>query len=102
MSDYKRVSWCFFSIFLIYIRLSVYYDSMSIKSSDPKILFLKIIETVVYLTAYPGVLSLNPSLTTTFMETDHETISTVILPFLLIQKAQLSVNTGESMCTSYG
>ena len=35
----------------------------------------------------------------TFMESDHEIISTVILTLLLIQEEQLSF-TGESMCTS--
>ena len=34
----------------------------------------------------------------TVVEIDHEIISTVILPLLLIQEGQLSV-TGESVCT---
>ena len=33
----------------------------------------------------------------TFVKIDHEIISTVILPLLLIQEGQLSV-TGQSMC----
>ena len=36
----------------------------------------------------------------TFMESDHEIISTVI-PFLLIQEGQMSV-TAKSICTSSG
>ena len=36
-----------------------------------------------------------------FVETDHEVISAVILPLLLIQEEQLSF-TGKSMCTSTG
>ena len=35
------------------------------------------------------------------MEIDHEIISMIILPILLIQEGQLSV-TGASMCTSTG
>ena len=37
----------------------------------------------------------------TFMKTDHEVISTTVLPILLIQEGQWSV-TEESMCTSTG
>ena len=37
----------------------------------------------------------------TFMETDHEIISMVILPLPQIQKGQLSV-TDKSMCISTG
>ena len=35
-----------------------------------------------------------------FVEIDHEILSTVIFPFRLIQEGQLSV-TDESMCTKY-
>ena len=37
---------------------------------------------------------------TFFVETDHEMVSTVILPLLLIQEGQLSI-IGKSMCTKY-
>ena len=36
----------------------------------------------------------------TFVEIDHEIISTAILPLLQIQEGQLAV-TGKSMCTQY-
>ena len=49
------------------------------------------------LTADPGVASSIPVRSHTFVEIDHEMISTVIL---LIQEGLLSV-TSESMCTNY-
>ena len=48
-------------------------------------------QSVARLTVYPGVTSSNPSSQVTFMEIDHEIISTVILPHPLIQEGQLSV-----------
>ena len=50
------------------------------------------------LTADPGVTSLILALSNTFVEIDHEIISTVILLLPLIQEGLLSV-TSESMCT---
>ena len=52
------------------------------------------------LTADPGVASLIPAWSHTFVEIDHEIISTVILLFLLIQEGLLSV-TKESICMKY-
>ena len=49
------------------------------------------------LTADPGVVI---ACHITFMEIDHEIISTAILPLLLIQEGQLLVIV-ESMCTWY-
>ena len=63
-----------------------------------------ITQLAVCLTADPGVASSNPSSATlTFVEIDHEIISTVILPLWLIQVGQLS-GADESMwlCTSTG
>ena len=37
----------------------------------------------------------------TFVEMDHEIISTAILPFPMIQEAKLSVTAGEGMRTIY-
>ena len=55
-------------------------------------------QSVASLTADPGVASSIPAWSNTFVEIDHEMISTVIrLP--LIQEGLLSV-TSESMCTS--
>ena len=51
-------------------------------------------------TADPGVMSLIPALSHTFMEIDHEIISMVILLLLLIQERLLSV-TRESMFMKY-
>ena len=48
------------------------------------------------LTADPGVTSSIPARSHTFLEIDHEIISTVIL----LPSAELSV-TSESMCTKY-
>ena len=50
------------------------------------------------LTADPGVASSIPAWSQTFVEIEHEIISTVIL---LPQEGLLSV-TRESMCTKYG
>ena len=53
------------------------------------------------LTADPGVASSIPARYHTFVEIDHEIISTVILlPSADIQEGLLSV-TSESMCTNY-
>ena len=55
------------------------------------------------LTADPGVASLIPARSHTFVEIDHEIISTVILlpsAVRLIQEGLLS-DTSESMCTNY-
>ena len=53
------------------------------------------------LTADPGVASSIPSRSHTFVEIDHEIISTVIpLPSAVFQEGLLSV-TSESMCTNY-
>ena len=49
--------------------------------------------------ADPGITSLIPVLSNTFVEIDHEIISTTILLLRLIQEG-LSV-TSESMCTKY-
>ena len=52
------------------------------------------------LTADPGVPSSIPVRSHTFIEIDHEIISTVILLPLLIQEGLLSVTSGI-MCTKY-
>ena len=53
------------------------------------------------LTAIPGVTSSIPARSHTFVEIDHEIISTVILlPSADIQEGLLSV-TSESICTNY-
>ena len=52
------------------------------------------------LTADPGVASLIPAWSYTFMEIDHEIISMIIFLLPLIQEGLLSV-TSESMCTKY-
>ena len=52
------------------------------------------------LTADPGVASSIPVRSHTFVEIDHEIISTVILLRWFIQEGLLSV-TSESMCTNY-
>ena len=51
-------------------------------------------------TADPVVANLIQTQSHTFVEIDHEIISTVILLLLLIQEGLLSV-TSESMCTKY-
>ena len=51
-------------------------------------------------TADPGVVSSILAQSHTFVEIDHETISTIILLFPLKQEGLLSVIT-ESMCTKY-
>ena len=51
-------------------------------------------------TADPGFASLIPARSHTFIEIDHEIISTVILLLPVIQEGLLSV-TSESMCTKY-
>ena len=58
-----------------------------------------IVQSVGSPTAYPGVASLIPAWSLTFVEIDHEIISTgILLP--LIQEGLLSV-TRESLCTKY-
>ena len=57
----------------------------------------EVVLSVVMPTADPGVVSLIPTQSHTFIEIDHEIISTVILLLLLIQEGLLSV-TKESMC----
>ena len=59
-------------------------------------------QSVTCLTADPGVPSLIPALSHTFVEIDHEIISKVILlpSPELFKKGFLSV-TSESMCTKY-
>ena len=52
------------------------------------------------MTADPGFPSLVPARSHTFIEIDHEIISTVILLLPVIQEGLLSV-TRESMCTTY-
>ena len=56
-------------------------------------------QSVMCLTADPGVVSLTLAQSHTFVEIDHEIISTVILFLPLIQKGLLSV-TSESMCSN--
>ena len=51
-------------------------------------------------TADPGVATLIPVLSHTFMGIDHEIISMVILILLRIQEGLFSV-TSESICTKY-
>ena len=55
---------------------------------------------IASLTADPGVASLIPARSHTFVEIDHEIISTLILLLTLIQEGLLSV-TSKSMCTKY-
>ena len=57
-------------------------------------------QSVVSSTADPGVESLIPAQSHTFVEIYHEIVSTVILFLLLIQEGLLSV-TSESMCMKY-
>ena len=57
-------------------------------------------QSVASPTADPGVASWIPAQSHTFVEIDHEIISTVILLIQLIQKGLLSV-TGESICRKY-
>ena len=57
-------------------------------------------QSVTSLTADPGVASLILTRSPTFLEIDHEIISSPILLFPLIQEGLLSVKI-ESMCTKY-
>ena len=59
-----------------------------------------IAQLVASLAADPGVMSLIQAWSHTFVEIDHEIISTVILPLPLIQERLLSV-TNESVCMKY-
>ena len=59
-----------------------------------------ITQSVMSLTADPGVVSSIPVWSHTFVKIDHEIISTVILLLPLIQEGLLSV-TNESMCMKY-
>ena len=56
--------------------------------------------SVVSMTAESGVMSSIPAQSHTFVEIDHERISTAILHLPLIQKGLLPV-TRESICTKY-
>ena len=57
-------------------------------------------QSVACPTADPGVASWIPARSHTFVEIDHDIISTAILSLPLIQEGLLSV-TSESMCTKY-
>ena len=57
-------------------------------------------QSVICLTADPGVASSIPARSHTFMEIDHEIISTLFSSLSLIQEGLLSV-TSEGMCTKY-
>ena len=59
-----------------------------------------IAQSVASTTGDSGVPSSIPARSHTFVETDHEIISTVILFLLLIQEGLLSV-TSKSLCTKY-
>ena len=67
---------------------------MSVWPNDP------VAQSVASVTVDPGVASLIPAWSHTFVEIDHEIISTVILLLPLIQEGLLSV-TSECMCTKY-
>ena len=67
------------------------------------ILLGRVGQSVMCLTADPGVMSLIPARYHTFVEIDHEIISTVILlpsADSMIQEGLLSV-TNESICMKY-
>ena len=72
---------------------------MALQNKSPKIPCL-VGQSVASLTADPGVASSLLARSHTFVEIDHEIISTIILLLLLVQEGLLSV-TGESMCTKY-
>ena len=57
--------------------------------------------TNVYLTADPGVASLILAWSNTFVEIDHEIISTVILLPSLNHSRRVVVSYKRSMCTKY-
>ena len=59
-----------------------------------------VVQTVACLTADPGIANLIKAQSHTFIEIDHEIISTVSLLLLLIQEGLLSF-TSKSMCTKY-
>ena len=59
-----------------------------------------VVQSVVSLIADPGVMSLIPAWSYTFMEIDRGILSTVVLLLPLIQEGLLSV-TSKSMCTKY-
>ena len=65
-----------------------------------KCLPVPVVQTEASLTTDPGVASLILGRSHTFMEIDHEIISTVILLLLLIQEELMSV-TSKNMCTKY-
>ena len=56
--------------------------------------------SVTGLTADPGVGNMIPARSLTFVEIDHEIVSTAISSLPLIQEGLLSV-TSESMCTKF-
>ena len=57
-------------------------------------------QSVIWLTAGPGIASLTPARSHSSQEIGREIISTVILLIPLIQEGLLSV-TSKSMCTKY-
>ena len=57
-------------------------------------------QSVTSMTIEPGVTSLILARSHTFVEIDHEMISTAVLLLLLIQEVLLSV-TRQNMCTKY-
>ena len=59
-----------------------------------------VLQWVVSQTADPGIVSLIPAQSHTFVEIDHKIISTIILLLPLIQEGLLSV-TSENMCKKY-
>ena len=59
-----------------------------------------VVQSVVRLTADPGVTSSISAWFNTFVEIDHENVSMVILLLTLIEEGLLSV-TSESMCKKY-
>ena len=75
----------------------IYPPTVSLKIAGPRSLTVTCLATDACLTADPGVASSIPVRSHTFVEIDHEIISTVIL---FIQEGLLSV-TSESMCTNY-
>ena len=63
-------------------------------------LLCSVAQSVASLAADPGVVSLSHARSHTFVEIDHEIISTVILLLPLIQERLLSV-TSECVCMKY-
>ena len=59
-----------------------------------------LVDSLAWPVADPVVMSLIPTLSHSFVETDHEIFSTVILLITLIQEGLLSV-IRENLCTKY-